>query len=115
MHVIKAIQWERYALHQLDTITDFIKYTDKSASGSGPKRAEQLVDALVNAVEGLKNFPESNPVDKGLQTKIPVRRMLVSKRYEIRYLIDGNQIIHIVAVYHVKQARPSISINKSRR
>ncbi|AQT41914.1 hypothetical protein BBC0178_004150 [Bartonella apihabitans] len=84
MHVIKAIQWERYALHQLYEITNFIKYTDKSASGSGPKRAEQLVDALVNAVEGLKNFPESYPVVKGLQAETPVRRVLVSKRYELR-------------------------------
>lgn len=106
MHVIKAVQWEEYALHQLDTITDFIIRTDKSASGSGQIRAEQLVDTLVKAVEGLKDFPESHPVVKGLQTKTPVRRMLVSKRYEIRYLIDDNQIIHIVAVYHVKQARP---------
>ena len=106
MHVIKAIQWERYALHQLYEITNFIKYTDKSASGSGPKRAEQLVDTLVNAVEGLKDFPESHPVIGRVQSKKPVRRMLVNKRYEIRYLIDDNQIIHVVAVYHVKQARP---------
>lgn len=106
MHVIKAVQWERYALYQLDTITDFIIRTDKSASGSGPKRAEQLVEALVNAVEGLKDFPESHPVIGRVQAKKPVRRMLVSKRYEIRYLIDDNQIIHVVAVYHVKQARP---------
>lgn len=84
MHVIKAIQWERYALHQLYEITNFIKYTDKSASGSGPKRAEQLVDALVNAVEGLKDFPESHPVIGRVQAKKPVRRMLVNKRYELR-------------------------------
>ena len=106
MHVIKAVQWEKYALYQLDTITDFIILTDKSASGSGPKRAEQLVDTLVKAVEGLKDFPESYPVIGRVQTKTPVRRMLVNKRYEIRYLIDDNQIIHVVAVYHVKQARP---------
>ena len=62
MHVIKAIQWERYALHQLDTITDFIKYTDKSASGSGPKRAEQLVESIFKEVEGLIDFHESYPV-----------------------------------------------------
>jgi len=106
MHVIKAIQWEEYALHQLYEITNFIIRTDKSASGSGQIRVQQLVDALLDAVEDLKLFPESHPVVKGLQTKTPVRRMLVSKRYEIRYLIDDNQIIHIVAVYHVKQARP---------
>lgn len=84
MHVIKAVQWERYALYQLDTITDFIIRTDKSASGSGQIRAQQLVDALVNAVEGLKDFPESYPVVKGLQAETPVRRVLVSKRYELR-------------------------------
>ena len=106
MHVIKAVRWQRYALHQLYEITNFIKYTDKSASGSGLKRAEQLVDTLVKAVEGLKDFPESYPVIGRVQAKTPVRRMLVSKRYEIRYLIDDNQIIHVVAVYHVKQARP---------
>ena len=106
MHVIKAVEWGRYALHQLYEITNFIKYTDKSASGSGLKRAEQLVDTLVKAVEGLKDFPESYPVIRRVQAKTPVRRMLVNKRYEIRYLIDDNQIIHVVAVYHVKQARP---------
>lgn len=84
MHVIKAVQWERYALYQLDTITDFIIRTDKSASGSGQIRAQQLLDALVNAVEGLKDFPESYPVVKGLQAETPVRRVLVSKRYELR-------------------------------
>lgn len=84
MHVIKAVQWERYALHQLYEITNFIIRIDKSASGSGQIRAEQLVEALVNAVEDLKLFPESHPVVKGLQTKTPVRRVLVSKRYELR-------------------------------
>ncbi|MBI0000863.1 hypothetical protein H3S83_03355 [Bartonella sp. W8122] len=84
MHVIKAIQWEGYALHQLDTIANFIKDTDKSASGSGQIRAQQLLDALVDAVEDLKIFPESHPVVKGLQAETPVRRVLVSKRYELR-------------------------------
>ena len=84
MHVIKAIEWEEYALHQLKKIAKFIIRTDKSASGSGQIRAQQLVDALVNAVEDLKLFPESHPVVKGLQAETPVRRVLVSKRYELR-------------------------------
>jgi addiction module RelE/StbE family toxin len=84
------VVWAPFALQEIISIYDYVAQQD-------PRAASDLIDALLNAGDSLKNFPRrGRPVGDNL------RELTIVYPYLIRYEIVGNDV-DILRIRHGKR------------
>ena len=89
------IVWLTDAINDLSQHLSFLKNVNVNSS-------KELLNEIKVAVEGLKNFPERNPVFQMPKNfPVEIRKQIVSKRYLSLYSIEAGNII----IYRVLDCR----------
>jgi toxin ParE1/3/4 len=81
------------AEHDLEHIYDYISESDS------PRKADHVLDRLLEVTEGLAAFPERGPQPKELRSLgIQEYRQVFFKPYRIIYRVLGDQVVIYVIV-----------------
>lgn len=92
--------WSVQAIDDLSSIEDYLATSSK-------KQAELVVDAILQAVELLEQFPEIGRVVP--EMGLPHLRELIIKKYRVVYYLNFQDEVEVVTIRHTSR-----SINDTR-
>jgi toxin ParE1/3/4 len=94
------LRWSKQAVEDLREIVQFISQDD-------PEAARSLAERIILRIEAAANFPFAyRPVPEKGDESI---REIILKPYRLVYSIDtGNQLLHVVRIWHSARGTPKI-------